>query len=193
MPLIYAYSGLTAGELRDQFTSLGSSGPAGLTGKVYGFTMVALIYSSLPAPSVEGLRQSGLIGCFFVNAHGFAGVAEDNIGTAMVAGLILVAILPISLLLTYYKFMLDYRFPGWVRRRVLAYEQGFAMSLPFFAVMFWTVLAVALALLLWLSAYAAVQSQSPLLGVITLAVPVNIFLAVWFRSKKSGSGSRRTR
>ena len=55
-----------------------------------------LFYSTLPAPDVSRFSSEGVTGCLFGIVHGLAGVAEENLGLSMLAGVILLVLMPIS-------------------------------------------------------------------------------------------------
>jgi hypothetical protein len=178
MPLIYAYSGLSTDEIEARFKKLGTSGMLALTAKVLGFVVIVLTYSQLPAPSVERFRADGLFGCFFANLHGFAGVAKENLGLSIVAGLVLLVLVPFSVLMAYRKFMVEYRFPFPVMGEVLRRESGFARRMWVYTVLGTTIMGVALALVLWLSAVVADHWNSPLGGAVVVTVPAVALVAM---------------
>jgi hypothetical protein len=177
MPWIYGYSGLTVEEVGTQFRELGSTGPVGFTSKLLGLVVIVLVYSALPAPTVDDFKGHGFIGCFFVETHNFAAVAEENLALSIVGALLLLGLLPISILYSYSMFMLRHRFPPGAITQVLLRETRFATLMPLVAVVGLTAVGVAMALLLWASAVSANASDSALTGLIVLAVPTTIF--VW--------------
>ncbi len=186
MPWIYAHSGLTTVDVMAQFRQLGSSGPVGFTSKLLGFVIIVLIYSALPAPSVTRFRSDGLIGCFFVVAHDFAGVAEENLGLSIAAALILLILLPISLLLAYWRFMARHRFPPDAVSQVLRRESGYALRMPLYSTVMLGALGLVMALVLWASAAVANGWNSPLAGLIVLGVPSTMIVWLASRSKPPG-------
>jgi hypothetical protein len=186
MPLIYAHSGLTTDDVGDEFRKLGSSGPVGFTAKVLGLVIIVLIYSALPAPGMTQFRDDGLAGCLFSVVHGFAGVAEQNLGLSIVAGLILLALLPLSILYSYLRFMHRYHFPVQARVELLAREMGFALRSPIFTIIQLGILGLLFALLLWASAAVATKWDSPIAGTLVIAVPSFLFVFFLMRIKARG-------
>jgi hypothetical protein len=177
MPWIYGYSGLTTDELFTQFLELGSTGAVGFTTKILALVVIVLVYSALPAPTVDEFRGQGFVGCVFVEAHSFAAVAEENLALSIVAALVLLSLLPISVLYMYSKFMVRRRFPPGAIAQVLRREAGFAALMPLASVVSVAAFGAVLALLLWASAVVAEASGSAITGLVVLTVPPTIF--VW--------------
>jgi hypothetical protein len=174
MPWIYGYSGLTSDEIRTEFTMLGLSGAVGFTSRIFQAVVVVIVYSALPAPSVARFHTDGLIGCLFVNLHGFAGVAEENLGVYMGAALVLLLLLPVFVLLAYLRFMLRHRFPREAIAQVLVRETPFAFIMPGLSVLTLGLGGIAIALALWASAAIANWWDSSLAGALVLVVPLAV-------------------
>jgi hypothetical protein len=175
MPWIYGYSGLTTDEVGEQFKQLGMSGPVGFTAKLFGFVVIVLIYSALPAPSVEAGGE-GLISCLFVTLHDFAGAAEENLGLAIVGAVVLFALLPLSIVSAYARFMARHKFPSHAIREVISRETGYALRMPVYTLAALPVVGLGAAIVLWLSVVAANGLDSPLVGLIVLIVPGVLFI-----------------
>jgi hypothetical protein len=181
-PLLYAYSGLSVDEFMAEIFKLGGTGMLMRTGKLLNLVAIVLIYSLLPAPSVERFRAEGLLGCFFVNLHGVAGVAEENLGLAIAAGLVLLVLVPFSVGEAYREFMVKYRFPIPIIRQVLRREIAFHWWI---SIVIWVVkISVPTALLLWLSAVVADHWNSPLGGAVAFIVPMSAL--VWLYAGRVG-------
>jgi hypothetical protein len=175
MPWIYGFSGLTEDDVREEFKQLGMRGPVGFTAKVFGFVVIVLIYSALPAPSVETSGE-GLIACLFVKIHDFAGVAEENLGLAMVGAVVLLGLLPLSVVFAYARFMVRYHFPPYAIRQVIRQETDYALRMPVLTLVALPVVCLGMVTVLWVSAAAANGLDSPLVGLIILTVPVVLFV-----------------
>lgn len=186
MPWMYAYSGLSTEELEDEFRGIGMSGPTALTSKVLGLVIVVLVYSLLPAPDVSRFAGYGLTGCLFTTVHGFAGVAEENLGLSVVGAAVLLVLLPVSVLVSYLRFMVRYRFPPAAMAQVLVRETGFALRMPVYIVLPVGVLGAVIALLMWASAAVANAWNSPVAGTLVLTVPVAVIVWAVMRAKVRG-------
>ena len=186
MPWIYAYSGLSTAEIEEEFSQLGASGPVGFTSNVLGLVMVVLLYSLLPAPDVSRFQSEGLTGCFFSIVHGFASVAEENLVPSMIAAAVLFILMPISVLIAYLRFMMRYHFPPAAMAEVLVRETPFAVRTPIYSIVMIAVLALVIALLMWVSAVVAVKWNSPLAGTAVLVLPTMIILWEIRRTKVRG-------
>jgi hypothetical protein len=186
MPWIYAYSGLSDEEMREEFLKLGSSGPLGFTAKVWGCVIVALLYSVLPAPDVSRFQSQGLTGCFFSIVHDFAGVARENLMPSIIAGVVLLVLMPISILLAYLRFMIRYRFPPQAVAHVLVGEMLAALFMPLYMIVMAAGMALAIALLMWVSAVVADRWNSPIAGTVVLGLPIAIIVWAIRRTKVRG-------
>jgi hypothetical protein len=186
MPWLYAYSGRTTEQLMEDFQGLGTSGPVGFTSKLLGLVTIVLFYSLLPAPDVSRFADEGLAGCFFGIVHGFAGVAQENLGLSIVGAVVLLVLMPVSVLVAYLRFTMRYHFPAAATAQVLVRESRFALVMPLFSIVMIAVFGFVIALLMWGSAATADAWDSPVAGTLLLTVPV--ILIVWRLSKTKVRG-----
>ena len=186
MPLLFAYSGLSADELRARFLQFGSTGVLGFTSKLLQLVVIVLTYSLLPAPKVDRFGAEGLVGCIFANLHNLAGVAEENLGLTIAAAVVLWLVLPLSILEAHRRFMAEHRFPLPVMLEVLRRESGFAQIMWPVTIVMTGVMGVLLALVLWASAVVAHQWDSPLAGAVVLVVPMLVVLRFLVSGRRRG-------
>jgi hypothetical protein len=174
--LMQAYTGRSSAEIAAYvYETGGRGGPVVWMQRwlVVGFTVI--IYSVLPAPSVAHFHDDGWWGRAFVNLHGVAGVAQDNLGTALALGGAAFALVPLTLAAIYARFLVAYRVPRPVIVRVLMEFRSDILRAPLYVGPSVIAGALSLALLLWLAAVVADKTGSAVLGFVALVVPGFLF------------------
>jgi hypothetical protein len=179
-PLLYAYSALTRDQLEQRFFELGT-GKVSLAPRLITVALIAAIYPHIPAPDIEPLGRAGFIGCTYTDLYGFFRLTQENLPLAIVAAALLLAVSPLTVLLTYVPFMREWRFPLTVQFEVLRRDWGFAKR----TMLYQPLLAIGGAILgmapLWLSALLATRLNSAVAGLFVLLV---MPLAVGFVFRK---------
>lgn len=169
-PLLYAYSTLNRQQLRQRFTELGAGAPAWVS-RLIVLAVVALVYPHVPAPNIEPLGRMGFIGCTYTDLYGFFRLTQENLPLAIAAIIVLLAFTPLTVLLTYTLFMIEWKFPLQVQVEVLRREQDFAKRMVVYQPVVATAWAIVIMVLLWVSAWLATWLQAPIAGLLVLIVP----------------------
>ena len=185
LALVQAYTGLDSAEISEYAAdATAERGPVAWVRRWLVVAGCVIVYSALPVHSVDRFADDSWWGRLFVTAHGLAGVAQDNLGTALLLGAGALALVPFALAVVYTRLLLTYRAPRPVVAVVLReFRRDFLLT-PLYLIPAVLIGAVQLALVLWLSAVTASATDSPLAGYsVLLVIPwlVTVLVRRWVR------------
>ena len=183
-PLMYAYSGRDRGEMFAEMAQIAMKGAGSRAARWGQILLVAVLLPLTPAPPVDQFSGDGFVGCSYTTAYGFFGLAQGHLALTTLAVAILLAVCPWAVLWSYVRLMRRWSIPPRVQAEVLRREGGFARRNSIYQAVSAVMMAVALTLILWLSAGVAVLAGSPVAGYSVLVVAGLVAYAAVRRSHR---------